>query len=171
MIVTTLHLEACSTVSLFLKPQTEGMKNSKSAFLELKSKLLHIRMKVVQIMEKGRLRKVIGLSMITLMVVPFAWFLPFMISTVQNFVSPSPYTRIIVSGITQERKFGNNYYSFSYPLLPQNQSGGKFGVYEVGSPEILTFPTVVGTTYEVYGLEVKVSEVHSGYVVLSVKPS
>jgi len=120
-------------------------------------------------MEKGRLRKVIGLSLIALMLVPFTWFLPAIISIVQNFAFPSSYTSVTVSGITQEQKVGNNYYSFSYTLLPQNQSG-KFGVYEMGSPEILTFPAVEGATYEAYGLEIKVPEVHYGYIVLLVKP-
>ena len=99
-------------------------------------------------MEKGRLRKVIGLSLIAMMIVPFTWFLPLIVSTVQNLISPSPYTRIIVSGITQAQKIGNNYYSFGYPLHTQNQSQVRnFTVFKPGQSNLISFQATVGATY------------------------
>jgi len=131
-------------------------------------------------MERGK--KVIGLFLIALMLVPFSWFLPVMVSTVQNFISPSSYTRVTVANGTRtqefgsnSRKIGSNYYSFSYNSSSVNQ--GVFGVYELGSGPawngtswvsswVPTFPAIVGATYKAYGLEIKVSEVHPGYIVL-----
>jgi hypothetical protein len=121
--------------------------------------------------ERGRFKKVIALLIIALMLVPFGWFLPLIISDVQNFIWPSPYTRIIVSGITQARKIGNDSYSFAYPLGSQNQSeAGEFAVFrDVSNPAF--FKATVGATYQAFGLlEIKVSEVNRGYVVLLVKP-
>jgi hypothetical protein len=105
------------------------------------------------------------------------WFAPTIISTVQNFFSQSSYTKVTVpiSGLLPaptEVDIGNNKYLFVYvnasslyPTTPHNQTIGvtsTSGQYEY-------YPATVGATYEALGLEIKISEVHSDYVVLLVK--
>jgi hypothetical protein len=68
--------------------------------------------------------------------------------------------------------FGKNEYIFSGPIpASQNTSQLVFSVYLGGQSfaSVYDYNAYPGATYEVLGIEIKVSEVHSDYIVLLVK--
>jgi hypothetical protein len=120
------------------------------------------------------IRKIIGISLLVLIMLPFAWFLPTIISTIQHFFSQNPYTKVTVAGMVSI-KIQDNSYGFEY--FGQNQStfnsyGLKPNEFAVIALPLLAEKTLLasaGATYETFGLEIKVSEVQSYYIVLLVR--
>jgi hypothetical protein len=95
----------------------------------------------------------------------FLWFYP-IISTVQNYTSNSSYTRIVVvQGQVESYNQSDNRYVFGYTVT--NQSSFFVMTAEL---TLQQFPITVGAIYTAFGLEMKVTEVHSDYFVLLVKP-
>jgi len=85
-------------------------------------------------------------------------------SALQNFVQRSEYTRVVVvTGQVAKVEFDGNEYSFVYAsnlITVETPLPGFFRYYG----------PVEGAIYSDFGIEIVVSEVHSDYVVLLVKP-
>jgi hypothetical protein len=107
------------------------------------------------------IKKIIGISVIIVIVGVFVWFIPTIISTIQNL----GYTRVAVSAnSTTTIQFGDNVYVFGY-------SPPKFGLQGTSTYWLpRAYNATQGSVYRDAGLEMKVSEVRSDYIVLLVKP-
>lgn len=113
--------------------------------------------------------KVIGLSLLIVLVGVFLWNAPTIISTVQNLFSQSSYTKLtLVVGQYTVYDHGDNHYVFAWRLLLADSPN--LFVVSTGF-QTQTFSTTQGATYTSLGLEIKVSEVHTDYIVLLVKPT
>lgn len=114
-------------------------------------------------------KKIIGLALVLIIVGALLWYAPTIISYVQNLASQSSYTKVtVVMGQVAVYEHDNNRYSFTYRYLDPSDST----YFTVNSYlQQKTFSTTEGATYTAFGIEIKVSEVHSDYIVLLVKPT
>jgi len=88
---------------------------------------------------------------------------PIIYSAFQNFMQPSPYTKVtVVIGQVARVEFGDNIYGIGYGQ----------GRIVVITPlvEFRYFDAVEGAVYNDLGIEIVVSEVHAEYIVLLVRP-
>jgi len=114
-------------------------------------------------------KKVIGLFSIIAIVGAFLWYAPTIISTVQNLFSQSSYTKVtVVMGQIAIYDHGDNHYVFGYRLIASDPID-KF--YVSSGFQTRVFSATEGATYKDLGIEIKVLEVHSDYIVLLVKPT
>lgn len=121
---------------------------------------------------KKPVKKIAILLVAVVIVAVILWNAPSLISFFQNYFSRLSYTKVTVVegalGVTIE--FNGNEYFFAYkwgPFAPQD----KFAVGTVGGLNQKNYDAVEGATYQAFGLEIVVSEVHSDYIVLLVKPT
>jgi ribosomal protein L37AE/L43A len=119
------------------------------------------------------IKKAIGVLLVAVIIGAFVWYSPTIISTIQNFIEDYGYTRVAISvdsGTTIH--LGDNAYIFEYwdssfaKGLNSSATTSVFGI----APFMVWHPAIQGATYRDSGLEIKVSEVHSDYIVLLVKP-
>ena len=115
-------------------------------------------------------KKVVGLFLAVMILGALLWYAPTLISTIQNYFSQSSYTKVtVVAGQVSDIKFNDNEYFFMYPSPPWIE-GNQFSI---STPTLSAkiHPAIEGATYYDFGLEIKVSEVHTDYIVLLVKPT
>jgi len=85
-------------------------------------------------------------------------------SAFQNFMQPSPYTKVTaVRFQVAEVEFDDNKYQFVY--------GSTYIMVITPLSEFRFYDVVEGVVYSFPGIEIVVSEVHSDYIVLLVKPN
>jgi len=114
------------------------------------------------------IKKVIGLAVVLIIIGAFLWYAPTIISSLQNLFSQSSYTKInVVMGQVAIYDHGDNHYVFAYRLLSSDPTD-KF--YVSSGFQTRMFSATEGAMYKDLGIEIKVSEVHSDYIVLLVKP-
>ena len=114
---------------------------------------------------KHSYRNAIIITISILLTTIIIWYAP----TFQNLFSHSSYTEIkVIMGQIATYDQGNNHWGFFYRFW-YTDSPNSFTV----TSGFLTasYPTTQGSTYTVFGLEIKVSEANSEYIVLLVKPT
>ena len=115
-------------------------------------------------MKKGRIIGVVLAVVIIALVVSYS---PKMISSLQSLTSNSSYTSVkVVQGQPSYYDEGKNEWGFAWRFLPTD-SPNAFLVTSGLTSE--GFPVTEGATYRAFGLEIRVSEVHTDYIVLLVK--
>lgn len=114
-------------------------------------------------------KKVVGLFLAVIVTGALLWYAPTIISTVQNLFSQSSYTKLtVVMGQIATYDQGDNHWVFSYRFSAYDPTD-KF--YVSTGFQTRVFSATEGATYKDLGIEIKVSEVHSDYIVLLVKPT
>lgn len=117
-------------------------------------------------MKKGY-RIGLGIALVILVTVIIIRYAPNISSTFQNLFSQSSYTKIkVVVGQVATYDQGDNHWGFIYRFFPTDPSN----MFTVTSGFLTaSFPTTQGKSYIVFGIEIKVSEAYSDYLVLLVK--
>jgi len=116
-------------------------------------------------------RKIAAIVTVLVILGVFIWYSPTIISTVQNYFSQSSYTKLTLVRSSSPSPanfttltFGEIDYSFGY-------SRDGFLCVSNSLLEGKAYRPENGSVYKDIGIEVRVSEVHSDYIVLFVKPT
>ena len=120
-------------------------------------------------------KKVVAFSVIVIILVAVLWNSPLIISTIQNYFAQFSYTKVkVLAGVPKDVEIEGNKYVFTYKyrdILFPDLSDDKFYVFVGVTKETYKgFPLIEGEKYEAFGIEIMVSEVHSDYIILLIKP-
>jgi len=120
-------------------------------------------------------KKIVAFSVVAIILVAVLWNAPLIISTIQNYFAQFSYTKVkALAGTPKDIEIEGNKYVFTYKyrdIFFPNLSDDKFYVFVGLTKETYKgFPLIEGEKYEAFGIEIIVSEVHSDYIILLVKP-
>lgn len=120
-------------------------------------------------------RKILAFSLAVVILGVVLWNAPFIISLIQNYFIQLSYTKVkVLAGMPKDIEIEGNKYVFTYKyrdIFYPDLSDDKFYVFVGLTKEAYKgFPLIEGEKYEAFGVEIVVSEVHSDYIVLLVKP-
>ena len=142
-------------------------KSPKSKLIKTPSKK-SVASEGTQTAKKRPIKKILVGILAVVIIGFFLWYLPTITSIIQSYLSQASYNKItVLAGQPATYEYDNNVYGFGYKVLSIDPPD-KF-VVSTGF-DYRQFSTVEDARYEAFGLEIVVSEVHSDYIVLLVKP-